>query len=41
MVEEEERKTGSGGFLAQEEDEQSLLVEILPGWHLEAKADET
>lgn len=41
MVEEEERKTGPGGFLAQEKMKRSLLVEILPGWHLEGKADKS
>lgn len=36
---EEEGKTGLRGLLAQEEDQRSRLVEILPGWPLEVKTD--
>ena len=42
-LEEEERKTGPDVLLAKEEDKgwKFQLVEILPGWPLEAKADKT
>lgn len=41
MVEKEERKQDQVAFWHRKKMKRSLLVQILPGWHLEGKADKS